>query len=464
MFFTKTTPANPVKSFNLSVIPSGQDRVVAFGPGSVVNGSAVLVLDRPVNAHNIRVLFQCEQYASGSSEKTTLFNVDAYVWGQARSEGISHELSKGSHMYLFAIKLPFVNYPPSIHSSYVEHHIEYTLQAFLDVEDDHAPDCIESACVPIMYLPFVTCIPLPGSNRPQQGAKNTQTFKCENAEVEVAAELVKPAYCPGDPCTVKLTTNNRSGSKISHMDVSLVCKVTTNDETGQPNNTKHHTLQTETFFVAIPRDAKEHQSVFCFTMPDDMIPSTKHQQAGRFLEVAYEVVVSLPLSGNSHGSDTSSSPSATLWPFFGSQSVINTVSLPVLVSTVPAGFPIPSQLSQPLCTFDERPEPPSFIPNIESPLPSPSMPMISSPVGSWAGSPTMLEFDRLSPSTSISAASNDMQDIDLAGAVMQQDASGHLMVPSSPRPDNTRFSSTDDSRRKSTGSAGEGMGISVAVQ
>lgn len=112
-------------------------------------------------------------------------------------EGISHELSKGSHMYLFAIKLPFVNYPPSIHSSYVEHHIEYTLQAFLDVEDDHAPSCIESACVPIMYLPFVTCIPLPGSNRPQHGAKNTQTFKCENAEVEVAAELVKPAYCPG---------------------------------------------------------------------------------------------------------------------------------------------------------------------------------------------------------------------------------------------------------------------------
>lgn len=274
----------------------------------------------------------------------------------------------------------------------------------------------------------------------------------------------------GDPCTVKLTTNNRSGNKISHMDVSLVCKVTTNDETGQPNNTKHHTLQTETFFVAIPRDAKEHQSVFCFNMPDDMIPSTKHQQAGRFLEVAYEVVVTLPISGSSHGSDTtaSSTPSASLWPFFGNaQPIINTVSLPVLVSTVPAGFPIPSQLSQPLCTFDEQPEPPSFIPNIESPLPSPSMPMISSPVGSWAGSPTMLEFDRLSPSTSISAASNDMQDIDLAGAVVQQDASGHLMVPSSPRPDNTRFStnsSTDDSRRKSTGSAGEGMGISVAVQ
>ena len=100
-------------------------------------------------------------------------------------------------MYLFAIKLPFVNYPPSIHSSYVEHHIEYTLQAFLDVEDDHAPSCIESACVPIMYLPFVTCIPLPGSNRPQHGAKNNQVFKCDNAHVEVAAELVKPAYCPG---------------------------------------------------------------------------------------------------------------------------------------------------------------------------------------------------------------------------------------------------------------------------
>ncbi|KAI9269233.1 hypothetical protein BDA99DRAFT_503927 [Phascolomyces articulosus] len=193
MLLFSSGPPNPVRSFNLSVIPSGQDRVVAFGPGSVLNGSVVLNLDKPVNAHNIRVVFKCEQYNETNS-KTTIFHVETFVWGHARSEGVNVELSDGSHMYLFAIKLPFVNFPPSIHGTYVGHHVEYSLQGFLELDD--TPNCIETACVPVIYLPFVTCMPMDGDVL-REGAKKNQVFRRNNAMIDVTAEMIKPAYCPG---------------------------------------------------------------------------------------------------------------------------------------------------------------------------------------------------------------------------------------------------------------------------
>ncbi|KAI7847320.1 hypothetical protein BDC45DRAFT_575975 [Circinella umbellata] len=437
MLLFSSTPASPVRSFNLSMIPSGQDRVVAFGPGSVLNGSVVLNLDKPVNAHNIRVVFKCEQYDESNS-KTTIFNVETYIWGHAQSEGVSFELSDGSHMYLFAVKIPFVNFPPSIHGTYVGHHVEYSLQGFLELDD--TPNCIETACVPVIYLPFVTCMPMDGDVL-REGAKKNQVFRRNNAVVEVIAELIKPAYCPGDLCTVKLTTTNQSNHKISHMDVSLVCNV---------NQQRHHTLQTETFYVAIPKETKEHQSVFRFHLPDDLVPSTQHPG----LDISYEVVVTLPISTSATdltGSPTTNTGSG-VWSLFGggnnntTQPVDNTVALPVLIATVPNGFAIPDQLSRPLKTYNEEPADPSFIPDIESPLPSPSGNMFS-PVGSWAGSPAAL------------SPSNSVHDPDFEIAI-QQDASGHLMVPSSPR---LQQDNKSNERRTSNASDHSGL-MTVAVQ
>ena len=115
-------------------------------------------------------------------------------------EGVNFELSDGSHMYLFAIKLPFVNFPPSIHGTYVGHHVEYSLQGFLELND--APGCIETARIPVIYLPFVTCMPMDGHVL-REGAKKNQVFRRNNAVVEVIAEMIKPAYCPG-----KVKNNN----------------------------------------------------------------------------------------------------------------------------------------------------------------------------------------------------------------------------------------------------------------
>lgn len=93
-------------------------------------------------------------------------------------------------MYLFAIRLPQVNYPPSMHDSHFGHRISYTLQGILDttINTPHY-----TATVPILYLPLVTC----NSIKDNQTSKKTQVFEKEDKKIEVTAEIIKTAYCPG---------------------------------------------------------------------------------------------------------------------------------------------------------------------------------------------------------------------------------------------------------------------------
>lgn len=97
-------------------------------------------------------------------------------------------------MYLFAIKMPNVNYPPSMHGTYVGHHVDYTLQAFFDLDTElDAPFCMETAPVSVVYLPLVTTASVPG-----EGAERRLTFRRSDSVVEATAQIVKPAYCPGN--------------------------------------------------------------------------------------------------------------------------------------------------------------------------------------------------------------------------------------------------------------------------
>jgi hypothetical protein len=91
-------------------------------------------------------------------------------------------------MYLFAIRLPQVNYPPSMHDSHFGHRINYTLQGMLNTATSDTPHY--TATVPVLYLPLVTC-------NPTTVSKKTQVFEKEDKKIEVTAELIKPAYCPG---------------------------------------------------------------------------------------------------------------------------------------------------------------------------------------------------------------------------------------------------------------------------
>lgn len=148
-------------------------------------GSLMITNDKPLPAKNIRVVFRCEAMDSSKREKSSVFSVDAIIWGNPKESATHAELPQGSHMYLFAIRLPQVNYPPSMHDSHFGHRIGYTLQGVIDLESE--PHF--TATVPILYLPFVT------TNLPT--SKMTQVFEKESKKIQVTAELIKPAYCPG---------------------------------------------------------------------------------------------------------------------------------------------------------------------------------------------------------------------------------------------------------------------------
>ncbi|KAI8143413.1 hypothetical protein BJV82DRAFT_93209 [Fennellomyces sp. T-0311] len=369
-----------VKSFRLSVSPGGSERLVAFGPGAVVSGSVFLTLDKALRAHSIRVVFQCEQRSNRAHNN--VFTVESVIWGKARTEAAS-ELKAGSHMYLFAIKLPNVNYPPSMHDNDLGYRVDYNLQAFLDMHDQRT---METAPARVMYLPLISCVtelPIP---------KRTQVFRRgSNSSLQLTVQAGKPAYCPGDSCTVKVITKNRSDHKISSFQVALVAMAAE----------KTHTVYSETHYVAIGKHATS-SAVCSFQIPSHCVPS---------LGISYQIVVTFPWG-------------ASGWKF---PSSLNNVSIdvPVTIATVPATYPVPHHMQLPLPSFlHGTGELPSFIPNIESPEPSPTspVPIVHSP----------------SPSSPLDTVDNDHLSLDgrtlcdgWPGGHRHASPAGYLTVPSS---------------------------------
>ncbi|KAI8091764.1 hypothetical protein BDF21DRAFT_410170 [Thamnidium elegans] len=395
MLFQRNTEY--VRNFLVST-SSGQNNPIAYGPGSIINGSLMITLDdKPLSAHSIRVIFKCEEQ-DNARNTTTIFSIESVIWGKPGAD--PQELSNGSHMFLFAIRLPQVNYPPSMHDSPFGHRISYTLQGVFDTTGTtHV-----TATVPIIYLPLVTCSP----NTLNETSKKTQVFEKEDKKIEVTAELIKPAYCPGDLCTVKMTTNNKSDTKISSIQVLLAAVATTlppTDSVSAPYQHKQHTLLTESFYVSIAKQAQNHQDIFTFTIPSNIVP-TFTNKLGKYIDIAYEVIIVMGSASNT-GS----------W-FSGY--VSNEISLPITIATVPPAYPIGFTVHE-----NTETELPTFIPNIESPLPS----------------PVHYPADRaysVSPSNSFQIKDDLDDDDDFC--LNRQDASGHLMVPDNAR----RISNSSD--------------------
>lgn len=93
---------------------------------------------------------------------------------------------------MFAIQLPSsVNYPPTIRDAYLGHRIEYSLQGYLDLEDNSVKS---TSIVPLTYLPLVTY-----DDHYINTIKKEKTIKIEkgNEFVQVTAKLVNPSSCPG---------------------------------------------------------------------------------------------------------------------------------------------------------------------------------------------------------------------------------------------------------------------------
>jgi hypothetical protein len=108
-------------------------------------------------------------------------------------------------MFLFAIKLPAVNYPPSLTDPHIGHSIAYTLQGFFTTVN--YPQ-VSSNILPITYYPLINSRELTFQNPNDDLVSQTVVFEPPNSTscIRLKAELSKPAYCPGKKlCTCRLS-------------------------------------------------------------------------------------------------------------------------------------------------------------------------------------------------------------------------------------------------------------------
>ncbi|ORZ03009.1 hypothetical protein BCR43DRAFT_482574 [Syncephalastrum racemosum] len=337
----------------------------------------------------------------GNKSTKTIFSVQEVIWGRAQP-GSVQELKSGSHMYLFAIKLPNVNYPPSTQGSNLGHRIEYQLQGFLALQQDGRT--METNIAPVMYLPFVPCTP-EGSHLEVQRQAIIQRG---DGIVELKAQLLKSAYCPGDVCTIKFALENKSDHRISTVQISLVVCT----------SKKRQTMYSETVYLSAPKQSNM-RSVCRFTIPSACPPTTFCQDC----HISYHILITVPnhhssawpfYNFTSNSSSYASSTSSSTYSTSSSEAKCNALTIPLTIATVPNTYPVPPHMQLPLPNFRQGShELPSFIPSIESPLASPRSPSVESPL---ATSPER---------RSLLSTQSTLFD----GRITHQDVTGHLMVP-----------------------------------
>jgi hypothetical protein len=201
-----------------------------------------------------------------------------------------------------------------------------------------------------------------------------------------------------------MTTNNNSDTKITGVQVSLVAMATTLAPTiSAPDYVhKQHTLLSEYFYLSIPKQARDHHDILKFDIPSSIVP-TFTNKLGKYIDIAYQVNIDIP-----NCTTTSNTGSGI---FGGATDNANTISLPITIATVPPSYPIQ------VTVHESTDELPTFIPNIESPLPSP------------VNYPADRAYS-VSPSNSFQMRDDfDLEVEDFMLNAHTQDASGHLMVP-----------------------------------
>ncbi|CEG84624.1 hypothetical protein RMATCC62417_18399 [Rhizopus microsporus] len=373
-------------------------------------GNVKLFLDKPVKAKYIKILFTCQE----KKDSVTLFSVESNIWNSKQDEGegrtddinkylyssMSTVLESGAHLYLFAIQLPSnVNYPPTIRDDSLGHRIEYSLQGFIYLSDQ----TIKSTnCLPLTYLPLVAV--------KTNAASENKTVKIERGDefVLVTATLVNPYLCPGDFCRIKLETQNKSSQAINQVTIQLISTTTSLKNntapiasTGPSYHHKRHEILSESQYVSIPKHTQQNNSlttsICTIQIPSTCVPTTQTHFASKYIDIQYEIIIFIPAFGHYSLNDTK---------FIAAHP--NCIRLPLVITTVPSTIPT---LQIPFAVDSNNDDSlPTFIPYIESPSPSPTSPIYQQ----WGpGSPVEpSDEDYLYPSSPI------------------EDASGHLMVPS----------------------------------
>ncbi|ORE03839.1 hypothetical protein BCV72DRAFT_295655 [Rhizopus microsporus var. microsporus] len=374
MIFSKVFKPNPIQTFEVNICSGVENNAIAFGPGSIINGNVKLFLDKPVKTKYIKIIFTCQE----KKDSVTLFSVESNIWNSKQDEG--EVLESGAHLYLFAIQLPSnVNYPPTIRDDSLGHRIEYSLQGFIYLSDQTSKS---TNCLPLTYLPLVAV--------KTNAASENKTVKIERGDefVLVTAALVNPYLCPVTIQLISTTTSlkNNTGPIAS---------------TGPSYHHKRHEILSESQYVSIPKHTQQNNSlttsICTIQIPSTCVPTTQTHFASKYIDIQYEIIIFIPAFGHHSLNDTK---------FIAAHP--NCIRLPLVITTVPSTIPT---LQIPFAVGSNNDDSlPTFIPYIESPSPSPTSPIYQQ----WGpGSPVEpSDEDYLYPSSPI------------------EDASGHLMVPS----------------------------------
>ncbi|ORZ11991.1 hypothetical protein BCR42DRAFT_493942 [Absidia repens] len=288
MFFKSAVPSTTLQ---LSISSQGLGGSIAYGPGSVINGTVFLKSSHPIQAQKLYIVFECQvhqhQKSKQQQQSTVLFSVTERIQLNEQNTAIAYDhtttvVSAGTHMHLFAIQLPLVNYPPSIAEATFPGvcHIDYTLQAFLDRPE---LPTLFSDRIPLTYLPLIVAQmnDHETASRQQQHSLTMQP-KSGGVSVRIQARMMQSAYCLGEQCTIQLTTDNPMNDKINQVYVTFMTRLYHDYPDQQQQHPSQHISYHQAVSISVPKQTKNHVSYVSIPIAQSCLPTFDyhHHQLG----------------------------------------------------------------------------------------------------------------------------------------------------------------------------------------
>jgi hypothetical protein len=163
-FLTHLTPAAEFPVFAPGGIIQGTTRQLGSNPGRVLLG-----VKRAREVTRVGIIFEGSTKIPGTNGETRLFGIEDVLWDSAPSKGKAiakrgSSASDGSsfarvlsttssgHVFLFAIKWPLVNYPPSLPAGRSVVQTEYSLKAVVRVSSGEQ---FISDVLPVEFRPHI---------------------------------------------------------------------------------------------------------------------------------------------------------------------------------------------------------------------------------------------------------------------------------------------------------------------
>ncbi|CAG8547136.1 16554_t:CDS:2, partial [Cetraspora pellucida] len=202
-------------------------RSLVLRPNQVVRGAIILKVsetDKTLWASTIKIKFRGDETATSNIEsctaRTTYFECSSTVWsgniGVGGGDGDNEycpwkELTPGVYRFEFALKLPAINFPPSIEGP-KGFSIRYVWQAVIEGAGGtfiEGPEVV-TPLIPIYFAP------------PAQEWTYKETLRNENKVLmHVEAILPKHVFAPGEEFNLTLNITNLSAGRITYTQCSL---------------------------------------------------------------------------------------------------------------------------------------------------------------------------------------------------------------------------------------------------